>query len=140
MLGELGEEVQGVEDLEVAGDAVEEVRARRPGESPARSLLGEVDQLGLLGDADQSLETERASEHVVGDALASGEVVGVQPHRMMHAEARVIPAEHLRDERLVDLAVLQCPRADPPTSTTTAPLMSWTSSTCCWRSGRRVRS
>ena len=29
VLGELGDEVQGVEDLEVAGDAVEEVRARR---------------------------------------------------------------------------------------------------------------
>ena len=49
VLGELGDEVEGVEDLEVAGDAVEEVRARRPGESPARSLLGEVDHLVLLG-------------------------------------------------------------------------------------------
>ena len=63
---------------------------------------------------DQSLETERASEHVVGDALASGEVVGVQPHRMMHAEARVIPAEHLRDERVVDLAALQQQVEDLP--------------------------
>ncbi len=34
-------------------------------------------------------------------------VVGAQPHCMMHAETRVLPAEHLRNERLVDLAALQ---------------------------------
>ncbi len=33
-------------------------------------------------------------------------VVGVQPHRMMHADAPV-SAEHLRDERLVDFAAIQ---------------------------------
>jgi hypothetical protein len=35
VLGELGDKVQGVEDLEVAGDAAEEVRAGRSGEPPA---------------------------------------------------------------------------------------------------------
>jgi len=61
----------------------------------------------LFGDPDHSLETEGTAEHVLGEPLATGNVVGVQPHRMVHAETRVLPAEHLRDERLTDLAALQ---------------------------------
>ena len=41
------------------------------------------------------------------EPLATGAVVGVQPDGVMDAEARMIPAEHLRDERLVDRAALQ---------------------------------
>ena len=33
VLGDLGDEVQGVEDLEVAADAAEQIGARRPGEA-----------------------------------------------------------------------------------------------------------
>ncbi len=55
---------------------------------------------------DHALKTERAPEHVVGEAFASGKVIGVQPDGVMDAETRVVPAEHLRDERLVDLAAL----------------------------------
>ena len=58
--------------------AAEEVRARRHGEASADFLLSEVDHLALLGDADQALETERASEHVVREPLACGEVLGAQ--------------------------------------------------------------
>ncbi len=61
----------------------------------------------MVSDADHALETERAAEHIVREPLATGAVVGVQPDGVMDAEARVISAEHLRDERLVDLAVLQ---------------------------------
>jgi len=43
----------------------------------------------------------------VGQSLASGKVLGVQPDGMMDPEARVSPAEHLRDERRTDLAALQ---------------------------------
>ena len=43
----------------------------------------------------------------MGEPLTTTTVVGVQPDGMMHAEARVLPTEHLRDERLVDLAALQ---------------------------------
>ncbi len=42
-----------------------------------------------------------------GDGLAA-------PHRMMHAETRVLPAPHLRDERPVDLAALQEKLEDLP--------------------------
>ncbi len=111
VLGELGDEVQRVEDLEVAGDprtdAAEEVTAGGLGEVSAGFLLGEVDHCALLGDADHPIETERASEHVLGETLATGEVVGVQPHRMMDAEARVVPAEHLRDDGRIDLVLLE---------------------------------
>ncbi len=54
MLGEFGDEIQGVEDLEVACDprtAAEQIGARRPGEASAGFLLGEVDHGALLGDA-----------------------------------------------------------------------------------------
>ena len=87
--------------------AAEEVRARRLWKSSARSLLGEVDHLALVSDADHALETRRAPEHVVRKPLASGVVVGAQPDGMMDPEARVRPAEHLRDERRTDLAALQ---------------------------------
>ena len=36
----------------------------------------------------------------MGKPLASGADFGVQPDGMMDAEARVVPVEHLRDERL----------------------------------------
>jgi len=111
VLGKLGDEVQRVEDLEVAChpriDAAEEVTAGRPGEASAGFLLGEVDHGALLGDADEPIEAERAAEHVVREPLATGAVVGIQPDGVMDAEARMLPAEHLRDQRLVDLAALQ---------------------------------
>jgi hypothetical protein len=49
------------------------------GETSAGFLLGEVDHLTLPGDPDQALETERATEHVLGETLATGAAVGVQP-------------------------------------------------------------
>ena len=87
VLGELGDEVQRVEDLEVPADAAEQIRARRLGEASAGFLLGEVDHLSLVSDADHALETERTSEHVVGEPLASGTVVGVQTDGVMDPEA-----------------------------------------------------
>ena len=80
MLGDLSDEVQGVEDLEVAGDprtAAEQIGARRPGEASAGFLLGEVDHGAVPGDADQALETQLAAEHVLGEPFATGKVVGV---------------------------------------------------------------
>ncbi len=68
------------------------------GESAAGPLLSEVDHGALPGDPDQAIETQRASEHVVGKPLASGTVIGLQPHGVMDPETRVRPAEHLRDE------------------------------------------
>jgi len=56
---------------------------------------------------DHAVETQRASEHVVGEPLATGTVVGVQADGVMDPETRLRPAAHLRDERLTDLAALQ---------------------------------
>ena len=80
-------EVQGVEDLEVAGDAAEEIGTGGSGESPAGPLLGEVEDLALVGEADQALEAEGAAEHVLGEALEAGDVVGFEPHREVDIEA-----------------------------------------------------
>jgi hypothetical protein len=79
VLGELGDEVQGVEDLEVAADVAEEVGARGLGKALAVGLLGAVEDLALVGDADQALEAEGTAQHVLGQALAAGDVVGVEP-------------------------------------------------------------
>ena len=54
---------------------------------------------------DHPLQTERAAEHVLGQTLAAGDVGGVDLHAEMDAEARMLPACHLRDERLTDLAL-----------------------------------
>jgi hypothetical protein len=53
------------------------------------------------------LEAEGASQHVLGQTLPAGAVVRSEPHREVHVEAGVLPAEHLGDERLVDLAAHQ---------------------------------
>jgi hypothetical protein len=114
VLGELGDEVQGLEDLEIPGDAAEEVGPGGVGEALGGVLLGEVKDLALLGDTDHPLETEWAPKHVVGQTLAAGAVVGRDPHREVHLETRMRPREHLRDERLIDLAVLQQQVEDLP--------------------------
>jgi hypothetical protein len=54
------------------------------------------------------VDTRRgAAEHVLGQALAAGVVVGANPDREVHRETRVLPARHLPYERLVDLAAVQ---------------------------------
>lgn len=54
VLGEFGEEVQGVEDLEVAGDAAEEILAGGLGILLAVVFLGLVEDLAFRGNADQA--------------------------------------------------------------------------------------
>jgi hypothetical protein len=69
-------------------------------------LLGQVEDLALVGDADQALEAEGAAEHVLSDALDSGGVAFGQSYIVVDAEARVAPPPHLLDDGLVDLAAL----------------------------------
>ena len=105
VLGELGDEVQGIEDLEVAADAAEEVAACGLGKALAVGLFGAVEDRALRGDADQALEAERTAQHVLGETFAAGDVVGIELHGEVDLEARVPPRCHLPDEGLVDLAV-----------------------------------
>ncbi len=103
VLGQLGDEIQGIEDLEGAGDAAEEVGAGGPGEAPGRRLLGQVEHLALWRDADQALQAEGTGEHVVQQALAAREVVG----RTCTAVPECCQPAIWPDERLVDLFALQ---------------------------------
>jgi hypothetical protein len=107
VLGEFGDEVQGVEDLEVAGHVAEEVGAGGAGEPAAGPLLGQVENLAPGGHLDQTLEAERAAEQVLAEALEAGGVASVEAHAVVNAEARVAPGAHLRDDRLVDLVVCE---------------------------------
>jgi hypothetical protein len=88
-------------------DAAEEVGAGGLGKAPAVGLLGAVEDLSLVGDADQALEAERTAQHVLGEALAAGDVVGVEPDGAVDRETRVVPGPLLPHERLVDLAALE---------------------------------
>ena len=54
VLGQFGEEVEGLEDLEVAGGGAEEVFAGRFEEAMRSMLFGMVDDLAGAGDADQA--------------------------------------------------------------------------------------
>ncbi len=55
LLGELGDEIQGFKDLEIAGDAAEEVGTGGVWEALRGVLLGEVKDLALLGDSGSSV-------------------------------------------------------------------------------------
>ena len=55
VLGEFGDEVQGVEDLEVAGRAVKEVGAGGPGKASEVLLLGQVRLTASLVDSGDQL-------------------------------------------------------------------------------------
>jgi hypothetical protein len=67
--GELGDEVERIEDLEVAGHTAEEVGAGGPEEPAAGPLVGDVENLALGGHLDQALQTERTAEHVLVAAV-----------------------------------------------------------------------
>jgi hypothetical protein len=58
VLRELGDEIQRIEDLEVAGHVAEEIGAGRLGEALGGRLLGQVEDLALGRDADHPLEAE----------------------------------------------------------------------------------
>ncbi len=74
VLGELGDEIERVEDLEVACNVAEEVGAGGLREAPAGFFLGQVKDLALVGDTDHVLEAEGTSQHVMGNALDAGGV------------------------------------------------------------------
>jgi hypothetical protein len=61
-----------LEDLEVAGHAAKEVGSGGLGEPPAGPLLGQVEDLALVGHLDQALEAERAAEQVLAEAISTG--------------------------------------------------------------------
>ena len=90
VLGELGDEVQGIKDLEVTGNVPQEVTACGLGEASRGFLLGQVQDLAFVGDADHAIQAEGASEHVLRQAFTSGEVVGAEPDRKVHSEAGVL--------------------------------------------------
>ncbi len=66
--GELGDEVQRAKDLEGAGHVAQEAGAGGLGEGPAVPLLGAVDHLVPIRDADEALKAEGTSQHVLGIA------------------------------------------------------------------------
>jgi hypothetical protein len=94
MLREFGDEVQRIKDLEVVGNAAEEVAAGGLGEASAGFLLGPGDHLALGGEADEAGRLT-GQEHVLGQTLAPGKVVGLEPHRGVHQySSRTCAASH----------------------------------------------
>jgi hypothetical protein len=94
VLGELGQEVQRLEDLEVAADPGEQTVAGRLGETSAATLLSEVEDLAVVGDPDHAGEAERAAQHVLGQTLEPGGVAGSEGDAVVDTEAAVpIPVD-----------------------------------------------
>ncbi len=75
VLGEFGDEVQGIKDLEVTGNVPQVVTACGLGEASGGFLLGQVEDLALVCDTDHAIQAEGASEHVLRQAFTSGDVV-----------------------------------------------------------------
>lgn len=89
--GEFGQEVEGLEDIEVAGGVAEEVCAGRFGEAMGSLLFGAVDDLAGAGDAQNACEAEGAAGHVLGEALNPLATAGGQADTAIDAEAAVLP-------------------------------------------------
>ncbi len=89
MLGEIGAEVERIEDLEVASGAAEEVRTGRIGESVAVGLVRAGEHRAVLRDADRTCETERTADEVPGEAFEAGGVSGRQTDAPIDGPTRI---------------------------------------------------
>ena len=107
VLGEFGEEVQGLKDLEVTGDASEQVVPGGVGEAVWFVLVGVVDNLTGAGDADQAGETERAASHVLAEAFEAIAVGVGQADGAIDAEPGMPPGTDLGDEFRFDTASVE---------------------------------
>lgn len=97
-----GEEVEGLEDLEVALDAREEFRAVGAWESLGVVLLGAIDDLAVGADADKAGETEGAAGHVLGEALGAVVVACCEANAAVDVEAAVAPEGDLPNDGGLD--------------------------------------
>jgi len=107
VLGQLGEEVEGIEYLKITGRAAEKVRAGRQGKLPGAILLGLVEDLASGGDADDAGQAEGAAGHVFSEALEGGTILCGQPHGAVDGEAAVPPGAHVLDEGGLNAAGVQ---------------------------------
>ena len=87
MLGELRQEFQRTEDLEIPLRAPCQLVALRIGEGPAGVLLGLVDHLPGAGHLDQPRQAEGTARHVPDQKLDARTVGGRQMHRLIEAES-----------------------------------------------------
>jgi len=104
---ELGQEVQRIEDLEIPLGAGYQAVSTRVGKGAAGLFLGLVDHLPGFGDLDQARQTEGTTSHVPHQTLDALLVAGRQVHRLVDAEAAVLPGAHVLDHFRFDLALGQ---------------------------------
>ena len=102
VLGEFGEEVKGIEDLEIAGDAPKQVAAGGVGEAMGPVFLSVVNDLRGSSDTKQAGETERGAGHVLGEAFEAVAVAGGDADGAIDAEAGVRPRSDLADHGVID--------------------------------------
>jgi len=107
VLSELRQEVQRREDLIVPLGARLHAVPTRIGERAARCLLRLVDHLPRLAHLYESSQTEGAARHVLQQSLDARLVACAEQHRLIHAQAAVLPAAHSLDDLWFDLALGQ---------------------------------
>ncbi len=81
MLGDFSQEVQGIEDLEVAGRAGHQFVVPRFVESAHGIMLGLGDHLGSLGHLDHPGVAEGTPKRIFDEALYAFLIARVQPWR-----------------------------------------------------------
>ena len=107
VLGEFGQEVQGLEELEVPADSGQEVAAGGFGVLLRMVLLGLVEDLAFGGDADETGEAEGAAEDVLCETFEADAVSGVEEDAAVDAEPAMPPGADLGDDGRLDAVLGQ---------------------------------
>ena len=88
MLGNLGKEVQRVEDLEIPAHSAPEIAAGRFREPPATVMLRLIHHMPGRGYLQDPVQTERATGDILDKPLKRIAVRGGDEHALVNAEAR----------------------------------------------------
>ena len=107
MLCELGEKIQGREDLKVAIHSRSYSISLRIGKGAASLLFGLVDDLSCVADLHQTGQTKRAACHVLNQTLDARLIARRQKDRLIDAKAAVLPGPHVLDDFRLDLLLGQ---------------------------------
>ncbi len=114
VLGELCQEIEWREDLEIPFRACSEVGGLRIGKSPAIILFGLIDNFPCLSYLDQPTTiaarrcpTEWAANHVLYQALDPFLVPSLQKHGLVDTKTTMFPRMHILHNFRFDLALGQ---------------------------------
>ena len=98
MLSHLGQEIQWIENLEVALGTGQQILASGLGKSAQLVVAALVKHLARLSHINHACLTERTPQKVLDQALDGFPVACLQTHALVHAEAGVFPGTDVLDD------------------------------------------